>query len=133
MDDGNELKYSWTIEFVKSQNFVKVVAENDFSADGHTKMIADLVSRDFWKPGTNLLFDDRKVNFKGTNIDLVKKVGEGFKLYNKKLGDGKTAILMKTLRDYTRGRQFELLTDDKVSISISIFMDEKKALDWLVS
>ncbi len=40
---------------------------------------------------------------------------------------------MNSLSDYARGRQFELLTDDKVSTDIEIFMDEEKALSWLIS
>ena len=133
MNDGYELEYTWTIEYVKSQNFVKVVAENDFSVEGHTEMIADLVSRDFWEPGANLFIDDRKVDFKGIKIDSVKEVSRGFSDFEKELGDGKTAILMNSLSDYTRGRQFELLTDDKVSTDIKVFRDEQEALSWLNS
>lgn len=133
MQYGYELEYTWTIEFVEIQNYVKVVAENDFSVEGHTKLIADVVSREFWEPGMNLLIDDRKVEFKGVNIESIKEASRGFRTFEKELGDGKTALLMDTLSDYTRGRQFELLTDDKVSTNIKIFRDEEEALNWLAS
>ncbi|MEO8074217.1 MAG: hypothetical protein ABI686_13340 [Acidobacteriota bacterium] len=133
MDETHNSEYSWTIEYVERQNIVKVVVENDFCANGHTKMIGNIVSQKFWNPGMNLLIDDRKVKFKNTDIELVKKVSEGFRAFGKELGNGKTAILMGSLSDYARGRQFELLTDDKVSTDIEIFMDEEKALSWLIS
>ena len=133
MDETHNSEYTWTIEYLERQNIVKVVVENNFSADGHTKMIEDVVSQKFWNPGMSLLVDDRKVIFKKTDIKLVKKVSEGFRTVGKELGSGKTAILMDSLSDYARGRQFELLTEDKVSTDIQIFMDEEKALDWLIS
>ena len=96
-------------------------------------MIQEVVSQKFWKPGTNLLIDDRKVEFSGTDVDLIRKVSENFRSFGKEIGDGKVAILMDSLTDYARGRQFELLTDYKMSAEIRAFMDEEKALDWLNS
>ncbi len=133
MQHGYELKYTWTIEFIESQNYIKVIAENDFSVEGHMEMLADVVAREFWKPGMNLLFDDRKVEFKGVNIESVRKVSHDFRTFENELGNGRTALLMDTLSDYARGRQFELLTDDKVSTDIKIFRDEEEALSWLAS
>ncbi len=89
MDETHNSEYSWTIEYVERQNIVKVVVENAFSANGHTKMIEDVVSQKFWNPGMNLLIDDRKVEFKKTDIELVKRVSEGFELLEKNSVKGK--------------------------------------------
>ena len=118
---------------MKTQSFPTVIVEGLFSINGHSEMIADLVSQSFWKPGMNLLIDDRKVEFSGTNLDLLRVVSENFRSFEEKLGNGKVAILMDSLTDYARGRQFELLTDYKMSTQLRAFMDEEKALNWLKS
>lgn len=126
-------KYNWKIENLKPQSFTKVVIEGDFCPDGHSQMLTDVVSQNHWKPGMNILLDDRKVAFQKTNLEMVRKVSKDFTNFEKKLGRGKTAILMGSLSDFARGRQFEMLTDDKVSTKIQVFMDEKNALSWLNS
>ncbi len=40
---------------------------------------------------------------------------------------------MKSLTDFARGRQFELLTEHDMEAEISVFLDEDKALEWLRS
>ncbi len=124
-------QFSWTIEFTESQDFVKIVAEGAFSTTEHSQLLEDLLTRRSWIPGMNILFDDRKVEFDGTNVELIRRVGDNFQLYDEKIGDGKIAILMKSLTDYARGRQFELITEKKISGDLKIFMDEEKAVEWL--
>ena len=124
---------NWTIEFIKNPNFVKVVTNGDFSIDDHVEMIEDIITQKFWKPGMDTFFDHRKLEFNETTIELMKKVSENHKRYEKRIGNGKAAILMKSLEDYLRGRQFELLTSHQASAKFNIFMDEDKALQWLTS
>jgi hypothetical protein len=47
------------------------------------------------------------------------------------IGDGRAAILVRSLSDYGRGRQFELLTQGRVSATMRVFLDEAEARDWL--
>ncbi len=124
---------NWTIEYIKEKNFVKIVTEGDFTVGDHLKMIKDIISQKFWKPGMNTFFDHRKLEFSETTVELMKKVSENHKKYEAQIGAGKAAILMKSLEDYLRGRQFELLTSSHASAKMNIFMDEDKALKWLSS
>lgn len=124
---------NWTIEYIESLDIVKVITDGNFEIEDHLKMIQDIISRDFWKPGKDIFFDHRKLNFRNTTIPLMKKISENHKIYEQQIGDGKAAILMKSLADFARGRQFELLTEHNVSAKISIFMDEAKTLQWLTS
>ncbi len=124
---------NWTIEFIKNPNFVKIVTSGDFSVNDHVAMIEDIISQKFWKPGMNTFFDHRKLEFNETTIELMKKVSENHRKHEKQIGNGKAAILMKSLEDYLRGRQFELLTSHQASAKFNIFMDEDKALQWLTS
>lgn len=124
---------NWTIEYIEKLNFVKIATEDDFTVSDHLAMIEDIISQKFWKPGMDAFFDNRKLEFNETTIDLMKKVSENHKRYEAQIGNGKAAILMKSLTDYARGRQFELLTSHQVSAKLNIFMDEDKALKWLTS
>jgi hypothetical protein len=124
---------NWTIEYIKNPNFVKIVTEGDFSVSDHLEMIKDITSQKFWKPGTDTFFDNRKLEFNETTVELMKKVSENHKEYEAQIGDGKAAILMKSLEDYLRGRQFALLTSPQASAKMNIFMDEAEALKWLTS
>lgn len=38
---------------------------------------------------------------------------------------------MRSPSDYGRGRQFELMMEDRISASLCIFLDEAEARDWL--
>lgn len=124
---------NWTIEYIKNRNFVKIITEGDFTISDHVAMIEDIVSQKFWKPGMDAFFDHRKLEFNETNIEFMKKVSENHRRYEKQIGNGKAVILMKSLEDYLRGRQFELLTSHHASAKVNIFMDEDKALKWLAS
>ena len=124
---------NWTIEFIKNPNFVKIVTDGDFSVNDHVAMIEDIISQKFWKPGMDTFFDHRKLEFNETTIELMKRVSENHKRYEKRIGSGRAAILMKSLEDYLRARQFELLTSHQASAKFNIFMDEDKALQWLTS
>src|SRR5215203_1947656 len=101
---------NWTIEYIEKLNFVKIVTDGDFTDSDHIAMIEDIISQKFWKPGMDTFFDHRKLEFNETDITLMKKISENHKRYEGQIGDGKAAILMKSLEDYLRGRQFELLT-----------------------
>ena len=124
---------NWTIEYIKPFNFIKIATGDDFTLSDHVAMIEDIISQKFWKPGMNTLFDHRKLDFNETTVELMKSVSENHQKYEAQIGNGKTAILMKSLEDYLRGRQFELLTSHQASAKFNVFMDEDKAIKWLTS
>lgn len=124
---------NWTIEYNKEHNYVKIVTEGNFTLGDHLEMVKDIISQKFWKPGMDAFFDHRKLDFNETTVELMKKVSENHKKYEMQIGNGKAAILMRSLEDYLRGRQFELLTSGQASAKLNIFMDEDKAVKWLIS
>lgn len=125
---------NWKVEHFQAPEFVKVTTEGKFTVPEHYEMIRDIVSRVFWKPGMNAFFDHRKLEFPQTDIEVMKLIAENHKRFEKEIGDGKAAILMKSLADFARGRQFELLTKTKKrSAKVEIFLKEDKALEWLNS
>lgn len=122
---------NWTAEYREDKHFVSIKTAGTFSIDDHIRMIEDIVTREFWKPGTDIFFDHRNMQFGKTDIELMRQASANHKKYDKLIGDGRAAILMKSMTDFGRGRQFELLSADKISAKLRIFLEEEKAVDWL--
>jgi len=123
---------NWTVENLENPNYVRIITEGVFSIKDQLKMIEDITSRDFWRPGMDVFFDHRKLDFGVTDITLLREASNNHIKNDKKIGGGKSAILMKSLPDFARGRQFELLTESKVSTKMRIFKDEGEAIEWLL-
>jgi hypothetical protein len=122
----------WTVERKPGQDFVTVATRGEFTLHDHLRMIGDVVSRDFWRPGTSVLFDHRELDFGETGLAAMRQASENHAANDDRIGRGKAAVLMRTQADYGRGRQFEMLTDGRVGARMQIFLDEAQALRWLL-
>jgi len=121
----------WIADYSYEKGFAIVTTSGEFKIEDHARLVEDLTSKDFWKPGTNVLFDHRNLEFCHTTMSLMQEAAENHKSKDDLIGDGKAAILMKSVVDFGRGRQFELLASDRVSARLRVFLDEKTALDWI--
>lgn len=119
----------WTVE--QRPDFVVVTTQGPFDVNDHRRMVEDIVSRDFWHPGLSVFFDHRLLDFGWSGFSAIRQAVENHSANDERIGDGKAAILMKSLADYGRGRQFELLTEGQVGAKLRIFRDESEALRWL--
>lgn len=122
---------NWTVQKLETEPFVRVAAQGVFDPDEHLEMLDDLLSRRFWQPETPVLFDFRNVEFGETNLDDVRQASLNRQKNDARFGCAKSAFLMKSLTDFARGRQFQLLTEDKVCAALRIFMEEDQALHWV--
>lgn len=123
---------NWTIEHIAEDNYVKIAVEGIFSIEEHAGCFKKLFSSPFWKPGMNLLYDNRNFDFTQMNFDKVKSGSNNYQKMRRDLGEGKMALLMRTPLGFGVGRQFGLISEDKIGREICIFMDEKEAIDWLL-
>src|SRR5689334_5507182 len=108
----------WIAEYKNDKPFATVVTAGEFDLVDHARMIEDIVSRDFWRPGLDVLFDHRNLNFGFTTTETMKRASANHEKNDDRIGDGKAAILMKSLVDFGRGRQFEMIASDKVSAKL---------------
>jgi hypothetical protein len=127
---ASEVAMHWTFEYDERANLVRVNVAGKFSLEGHSKKMDELETQDYWKPGINVLFDCREVDLSDTGFADIKALADNFVADDRLLGCSKIALLMKTITDYGRGRQFEMLTDEKMCADIRNFMDEKQAVRW---
>ena len=122
---------NWTVDLSGADEYAVVTTSGTFGVAAHLRMIEDIVSRPGWRPGTDVLFDHRGLSFDEADLRTMYQAGANHLMHDARIGSGKAAVLMRSLSDYGRGRQFELLTDDRVSASLCIFLDEAEALEWL--
>lgn len=124
---------NWTIEFVEEDYFVRVVVSGIYNLKDHMLMLEDVAARDFWKPGMNLLIDDRNLDFQSTSLEELREAGRRRAKMDALIGAGKTAVLVSRLFDFGRARQYELITSGKVSTKMDVFKDADKAIRWLLA
>lgn len=123
----------WIIGEIEKDCFIRVTLEGEFSTDNFTRIFDDLLSREYWKPGTHILFDNLNLTLQDTNIDLVRQASDCYVAHHNHIDDGRIALLMNTLADFGRGRQFGLITENNSEANIHIFMKEAEAVNWLIS
>ena len=123
----------WTIENAGGNSFIKVNLEGEFSVKEMPQTLRELFSLPEWKPGKPVLFDDTKLILTNMDLDEIKKSSQLYSEYAANYGDSKIAVLAGSLTDFARGRQFELLTGNKVKVNIRIFLKEEEAVNWLNS
>jgi hypothetical protein len=121
----------WTVELPGSGGYAIVTTSGKFEADDHLRMIEDIVGRPGWRPGTDVLFDHRGLSFDEADLRAMYQASGNHLRNDARIGDGKAAILMRSVADYGRARQFELMTAERVAATLCIFLDEAEALDWL--
>ena len=122
----------WSATYIQDKRYVEIVIEGKFTAEGLIQMMDDVITREYWQPGMNVLSDFRKVKFDADSLAAIRKASEGRLKKEKQIGSGKSALLMNSLADYGRGRQYQLLTESKISARLRVFTDEKEAIDWLL-
>ena len=123
----------WIIEYVEAGNYFRVIGVGLFSIDRHFQMFDDIVSHDRWKPGMPLLFDNRQMDFTGIDFTVVRQASSNYERIADRIGNVKSAMLMKSISDFGTGRQFEMMSVDKGTGEMSVFIDEEEALSWLLS
>jgi hypothetical protein len=121
----------WTVELPGTDPYAVVTTSGVFDVSDQLRMIQDIVTRPGWRPGTDVLFDHRALDFGEADLRAMYQAGDNHRRNDELIGDGRAAILVRSLDDYGRGRQFVFLTDGRVSATLSVFLDEAEAREWL--
>lgn len=122
---------NWTIEYIAVDNYIKVTCNGTFSIEELPACFKKLFSSIYWKPDMNVLFDNRNFTFGQINLDKMRWAAIYFQQVSNQFGKGNVALLMKSVYSYGLGRQFQILSEDKLKNEIKVFIDEKAAIDWL--
>ena len=121
-----ELAMNWSVEYIRDKNYIRIAAAGFFTAEGQLQMMKDIIARDYWQAGMNILCDFRNLEFDADSLDAIRKVSVNRQKLEARIGNGKSALVMKSLADYARGRQYQLLTESKVSARMQVFWMKKR-------
>jgi hypothetical protein len=121
----------WTFVYSGHGNFVRVIVEGSFNLADHERKIEELTGQDYWLPGIKVLLDLREADSTHMSYKDMRGLADSY-ASNERLADcWKFALLMGKLADFGIGRQFEILTDEKIPGEIKVFLDEGQAIHWL--
>jgi hypothetical protein len=121
----------WSVQLPEADEYAIVTTSGTFSVADHLRMIEDIVTRPGWRPGTDVLFDNRALDFGAADLRAMYEASDNHLRNDQRIGGGKAAILVSSLSDFGRGRQFEQLTEGRASATMHVFLDEAEARDWL--
>ena len=122
---------NWAIKYIENGSYIKISCGSFFSIREHVECFQKLFSSDFWKPGTNLLFDSRNLSFEQVTADKIRAIGNYYHGISPQLGENKIALLVNTTVGYGLGRQYQIFAENQGPGEIRIFKDEQEAAAWL--
>lgn len=123
----------WEIKYVEDKKYVRITTEGIYNPVEHLQMMEDLLSADFWKPGTAVLLDNRQLDYSEAQLKDLEKSSHDMLVNNDLIGHSKIAFLIKSKEAYEVVREFELITEEEVSAWMHIFLDENQAIRWLIA
>ena len=110
-----------------------IETEGDFNFDEFRTLNEQLFAEKNWKPGTKCIFDHRKTNFHAISNEDLERVAKYHIKNNDKIGNGKTALVMKDLGNYGIARMYEGNTEYRVDTKFMAFTDINKAKEWIMT
>lgn len=122
---------NWKIEYDEREKYVRITSSGVYDSEEHMQLMKEFLSADFWKPGTPVLIDDRRLDLSEVDLEDLKKISHDMLVNNERIGNSKIAFLVSDKEDYNLVRQFELITEEDVSAWMHVFMNENQALRWL--
>ena len=123
----------WTVELPGADGYAVVTTSGIFGVSDHVRMTEDIVTRPGWRPGMDVLFDHRALDFSAADLRAMYQAGDNHLRHDERIGDGRAAVLVRSLDDYGRGQQFALLTERRISATLRVVLDEAEARDWLAT
>jgi hypothetical protein len=121
----------WTIEHDPQRPYLEVRTRGEFTLQDHVRMVEDILARPFWVPGTDVLFDHRELDFGNIGFAEMTAARSTHASHDEQIGNGKSAMLVRSQRDFGLSRQFELLSEEFVAAKLRVFLDEAEARAWL--
>lgn len=127
------MQMHWTIEFERDRQLAVIRTSGRFNLRDYVAMTREILARDFWRPGMDTLFDHRALDFHDTGFETMSAVTRTHEGQDEQIGPGRCAIVMKDEADFGRGRMWENISQDRISVRSRIFTDLATARAWLES
>lgn len=120
-----EIKYS------NSDKAHIVKTSGDMTGDAFVDMAEELLKHPSMAPNNNVLFDHRNLNFNTTSAADIEKIRNFHKANESKIGNGKSAILVKSGLISEWNKLWQQGEKIKTDNRVQIFEDSAPAVNWL--
>ena len=123
----------WKVELDKSGAFVRAREWDEFSLDDQARFLSDIFTNPDWRPGLGVLFDYRGLTVSELNEGDLTAITVIFQSIRRRLAESKMALLCDSDALFEIGKHFRMLLAPKLDNRVTIFRDEKAAVDWLTA
>lgn len=90
-----------------------------------------LVEHPDWKPGINILVDHTDLITTNLTFQEIQAISKSIAAFAKELGDGRLALVVRTMMGYGLARMWQILTSELSNLNIKIFRSLEHAKQWV--
>lgn len=123
----------WSFNPSQSPEFIRIVTSGVFSSTQFSEMYDDLTSLEYWRFGTPLLFDNRKLDLTAADPLELMKASDLVVSRNPELAFTPIATLFDSPESMEIGERFGQITDHRSLADVRRFLKEAEAVEWLTS
>lgn len=84
-----------------------------------------------WSPGMNILVDHTGLVTTHLTFQEIQSISKSISSVAKELGDGRLALVVRTMMGYGLARMWQILTSELSSLNIKIFRSIDHAEQWV--
>src|ERR1044072_183286 len=122
----------WNFELLSSNNCLRVATEGTFTLEEQSRMFLEIQLFDQWQPEIPILFDNRHIEMKEVNLEIIRKSVEIMQRFSHNYPVCRIAGLVNEGLNFGLGRQFEIVTELEGGTGFRLFKSERMALEWLL-
>ena len=123
----------WRFERVMAPEYIRIVTSGVYCSTGFEEMFDNLTSLEYWRFGTPLLLDHRKLDLISTDPIELMAGSDNFVSRKPDFAFCRIAILFETTESLEIAERYGEITDDRSLAEVQRFLKESDAIEWLVS
>lgn len=90
-----------------------------------------LIEHQDWEPGINILVDHTGLITTHLTFQEIQSISKSITAFAKDLGDGRLALVVRTMMGYGLARMWQILTSELSNLNIKIFRSIEHAEQWV--
>jgi hypothetical protein len=119
------------VSFIRSQKYFLATTSGMMSGDGFVALGSALLEHPDWLPGRNVVFDHRDLTFTEAKLSDLEMIRKFHRQYEKKIGNGRSAIVLKQGSTEAWQRVWEQGRKIQSSNIVKLFENLNLAIQWI--
>ncbi|MFH1645451.1 MAG: hypothetical protein ABIB11_03430 [Candidatus Omnitrophota bacterium] len=122
----------FNITYQKDSHFFYVVTDGEMSYQAFKDMSEAILSQDNFVPGSNVLFDHRKLDFSKVSSSDITSIKDFHFANEARIGSGKSAMLIPKDKRDMWFKMWQMDERRVVSNTVKVFSDYDEAEEWII-